>query len=510
MRKRIGIYILILGGLWITCHAQAAGTPEQWLAQAARHEQAHQTDSALALYNRLIASRPLHDPEGQLAMVTALNRAGIIYLNKGNYLQAYHNLLDALALCEQYGIGSEQARLYNNIGNIYYHFRQYDAATGYYRRALALTPDSASAGYYNNLGQALADAGETDSALHYLHLSLGVCRRWGSDRLFALYNSLASLYRQEQRYDSAFHYYRLSTMESRKSHRVEHEAQNLSDLGELFLETGQADSARLYVGLSNALARENGFMKVRVENELILSRIHELEGDTGGAFVRYKQYAGLRDSLFNAGIFGDIGQLQRSYEAAKAERRIEQLEVERRHKERTLWIALGGVAVLSAVLLYIYRQNRRLNKAYRALVAKNIEIKQYEDKEKERKTQTPSATHDALYDKILAVMEDTEAICQPDFSVNRLAVAVGSNPTYVSRAIKNATGKPFRAFLNGYRVREAQRIFAEPNATRYTIESVALRVGFRSRNTFHDVFKEHSVVSPNFYLKSVAGNIPPN
>jgi len=84
-----------------------------------------------------------------------------------------------------------------------------------------------------------------------------------------------------------------------------------------------------------------------------------------------------------------------------------------------------------------------------------------------------------------------------------LAELVQSNQNYVSLAINNALKKNFRSFLNSYRIREAQRLFSEPDAAKYTIDVVAFMVGFKSRNAFHDAFKEITGVSPKFYFKSV-------
>lgn len=174
-------------------------------------------------------------------------------MNKGNYLRAYRSLIEALTLCETYGIVSEQSRIYNNMGNVYFHFRKYAIAEKYYRQALSLCEDSVSAGYYNNLGVVLAKMGEPDSAMCCFRRSLQVYRRYGNDRLYALYNSIASLYRQEMRDDSAYHYYCLSTMETRKHNKIEHEAQSLSDLGGLFLQLGRLDSAVTYINESDRL-----------------------------------------------------------------------------------------------------------------------------------------------------------------------------------------------------------------------------------------------------------------
>jgi len=200
------------------------------------------------------------------------------------------------------------------------------------------------------------------------------------------------------------------------------------------------------------------------------------------------------------------------YEVSKTNQQIEQLYVEQQIKERTIYyqtviqiFSLVVLLLVSGVLLSVFLQKRKLNTAYKALFEKNLEIINLQEKSSEKYKQN-TLTYDMqneLLDRILTLMEDASVICDPKFSVDKLADLVQSNQTYVSRVINNALKKNFRSFLNSYRIREAQRLFSEPEAAKYTIEAVALRVGFNSRNAFHDVFKEITGVSPSFYLKSV-------
>jgi AraC-like DNA-binding protein len=100
-------------------------------------------------------------------------------------------------------------------------------------------------------------------------------------------------------------------------------------------------------------------------------------------------------------------------------------------------------------------------------------------------------------------MDNTSIICDTEFSVDKLAELVQSNSTYVSQVINNVLKKNFRSFINEYRIKEAQKLFSAPDGTKYTIEAVALQVGFKSRTAFRDTFKEITGVTPNFYLKSL-------
>jgi len=107
-----------------------------------------------------------------------------------------------------------------------------------------------------------------------------------------------------------------------------------------------------------------------------------------------------------------------------------------------------------------------------------------------------------LLNRILAIMEDASTICDTEFSLDKLAELVQSNQNYVSQVINIALKKNFRSFLNSYRIKEVQRLFSEPDAAKYTIESLATMAGFKSPSAFRNAFKETTGVSPSFYVKS--------
>ena len=103
-------------------------------------------------------------------------------------------------------------------------------------------------------------------------------------------------------------------------------------------------------------------------------------------------------------------------------------------------------------------------------------------------------------------MEDTSIIFDYEFSLSKLAVLLQCNQVSVSQIINNVLKKNFRLFLNEYRIKEAQKLSSAPDAGKYTIESVANKVGFKSPNAFRHAFKAITGVSPGFYLKSIINN----
>jgi len=156
----------------------------------------------------------------------------------------------------------------------------------------------------------------------------------------------------------------------------------------------------------------------------------------------------------------------------------------------------------------LFFQNKRLNIAYKTLFDKNIKIIELQksskpESEKYKKSALTDEKQDELLEKILTLMENTEIICDTEFSLDKLAELVQSNATYVSQVINTEFKRNFRTFLNGYRIQEAQRLFSELDLSKYTIAAISQEVGYKSPAAFRSTFKEITGVSPNFYLKSL-------
>jgi len=363
------------------------------------------TDTALIYYNWLInTSAKETDFEQQKQIIGALSNAAAIYYYMSDYRSAYEFLIKALLLCEKTDYEPLQSVIYSNIGNIYYSFNKHDMAKLYYSKALDLCKDSLDMiVILNNLGASETESNNIDSAFYYLCKSLEISKQHDNFNLHSTLNSFALLYQKETKYDSAFYYFRLSLDEARKNNKIEKEAQNLSDLSKLFFEVNKTDSALFYIDLSNIAAKENNFLKILSENYLTLSKIEEAKGRSITSLAYFKKYANLKDSIFNVEHFGDINQLQRLYEVSQTNRQIEQLIIEKQIKEgiilyqRIIWlITLCVLLLVSAILLFVFSQKRKLNNAYKALFEKNLEIIALEQKSSENNREKHGKVHSPM------------------------------------------------------------------------------------------------------------------
>ncbi|MDR0437020.1 MAG: AraC family transcriptional regulator [Bacteroidales bacterium] len=467
-------------------------------------------DTALFYYSQLTnMSVKNADIELQKIAAKAFNRSAILYYDFSDYRTAYEFYIKALLLCEKSNYVAYMPRIYLNIGNIYFRFNKFDIAKSYYANALKLSQDSISiVAILNNLGSTELRNNNLDSAFYFLNKALYISKQHGDAFLPNVLDNLASYYQKVGQHDLALYYFRSALEETKKNGQIEMEAACLANLGRLFFEKNRIDSALFYIGLSNAIAEKNNFLRILADNYLTLSEIEKSKGNKTKALDFFEKYANLKDSVFNVDKFSDITQLQRLYEISKTNEQIERLAMEQEIKKRTIFyqkIVLIVLALICSVLLLLFFQKRKLDTAYETLVEKNLEIIDFQENftEKYKKSGLTDGMQDELLDKILVIMEDTSIVCDTEFSVEKLAELVNSNQKYVSQVINSALKKNFRSFLNNYRIREAQRLFSNQETTKYTIESVAVMVGYKSRNSFCNVFKEVTGVTPNFYLKSI-------
>jgi AraC-like DNA-binding protein len=110
--------------------------------------------------------------------------------------------------------------------------------------------------------------------------------------------------------------------------------------------------------------------------------------------------------------------------------------------------------------------------------------------------------------RINKVMENTDEICAPTFSLNQLADLLNMKYWNISHAINEIYGKNFNALLNEYRIKEACRRLGDiEKYGNYTIEAIALGVGFKSRSNFVTTFKNITGLTPSEYLNMAKSSI---
>ncbi len=83
-----------------------------------------------------------------------------------------------------------------------------------------------------------------------------------------------------------------------------------------------------------------------------------------------------------------------------------------------------------------------------------------------------------------------------DISLNEISDWIGFSPAYVSKMIKEFTGKNYIDYLNGSRIEKAKQLLQN---TQLSIKETGFKVGFNSIQTFMRTFKKYEGITPGQY-----------
>jgi AraC-like DNA-binding protein len=174
-----------------------------------------------------------------------------------------------------------------------------------------------------------------------------------------------------------------------------------------------------------------------------------------------------------------------------------------------LFFVIAGFLLVSIAAAFIYMLYDKRNKAYKALVQKQMDIVACEagetgiKPETGKKYKTSSLSTERKIEIAAALenaMKKDKVFLQPDLSLGKLAQYLGVNSKYLSQVIHETTGEHVTDFINRYRINEASRLLLDPAYHHISVEGIAEMVGFGSKSTFNAAFKKFTGVTPSFFV----------
>ncbi len=110
---------------------------------------------------------------------------------------------------------------------------------------------------------------------------------------------------------------------------------------------------------------------------------------------------------------------------------------------------------------------------------------------------------DEYYQRIISLVESKQLYLDPDLSMTKLAELTELSNGYISQIINTKGSTNFFDFINQYRVDEVIQKMKDEDYDHYTILSMAMDSGFKSKSTFNTVFKKSTGKTPSSYRKSL-------
>lgn len=177
-------------------------------------------------------------------------------------------------------------------------------------------------------------------------------------------------------------------------------------------------------------------------------------------------------------------------------------------------VAIGLALVIVIIFAFLlWQKNSQLRNRNRSLYEKNRQLLEMEREEqalrkevvenKYSRSNLSDEQKDTLIFRIQDILSNPENICQPEFTLAKLAKQAESNTTYVSQVINERYGQAFSNVLSSFRIKEACRRMSDESDKfgNMTIEGIATSVGFKSRTAFINAFKREVGLTPSEYLR---------
>jgi tetratricopeptide (TPR) repeat protein len=368
-------------------------------------------DSTIVLLKRgLAGSILLHYQSG---IAKSLSHLTTLYFNQGKYNESYRLLQQMLVIGKKTPFKSIVPLVCNNLGNYFVRQGQYDSASFYYYKAIALVERDPNnklslAFLYTNMSTVLINLAAYEKALHYLNKAEVKAREKKDYRLLTtvLINK-GSTYSIQEKWEDSRNNIQEALQLARKEHLLEQEQLALTNLGSIFFLQkkygeavpylrealdlkGNIDSlyrnsavtmlgkvyfamkdyslAERYMQDALVIAERLNIPKDIRENNEMLSKLYAETGNYKKAFEHQYAFIQIKDSLENINIKQSINQLEIKYSTAEKNKKIaeNQLKINRQGmliRQKNSWIigiSLGALllALTGVQFFNLYRINR--------------------------------------------------------------------------------------------------------------------------------------------------------
>lgn len=359
-------------------------------------------DSAIFYFQKgLLLKRNIDDPDGLISDYSAL---GNLYRERGDYENAQLQLMEALNIAETEQDSFSTTTIYAELGDIYATQNIWNVSENYYSRAIHLARLKGSrfmeARCLKKLGQIYQEQNKDAGAIENYEAALTIFTQ-----LKNKVNSAEVLVRLSQLYESESEFEKVKSMLEealRSSSRTQDVMSSLTTrlaLAQIEIKLGNTQA-----GLAHALACHSAFKKMDDKENLkstslLLSAVYARKGNFQEAYKYHQEYTILNDDLISVERAEAIKKYdllvttkKKDTEIARQNEQIQNQQLTLLRKNNQLLLLAGGlgfIALIAALLFFVYQKNKQLNQQKIQVLKKEQEADLMkaiiEGEEKERK-----------------------------------------------------------------------------------------------------------------------------
>lgn len=335
-------------------------------------------DSALVVANEALSlSQKIGYESG---MATSYRKLGVNYTQMGDYARAIECLFKSLQINERLNNKEEIFKLNNNMGNAYYSQGNYTSALAYFMKAYAYNKND---GLTNaNIGNTYIEKNNFSVALTYLNRALVAYRMVGDEYgVSDVLNSMGTAYEYSNSDSLAIVCY----LNSLKIKEAIGDVQGQSDLfggvGDILFRQKKYVASMRYENKSLELAKSIAYLMGIQQTEKKLSDIYDAVGNKNLAYLHYRRYISIRDSLYNEEQTKKTVRAEMNFDFDKKqaiEKAVHNEELKHQRTIRNSFIA--GFVLVVIFSLFIFRGYKKTRKQKHII---EIQKKIVEDQQKE-------------------------------------------------------------------------------------------------------------------------------
>lgn len=339
------------------------------------------------------------DIEVDRELTTILNGLGITYALLANYDKALEFHFQALILKEKEGDLSEISISLNNIGFVYFKLKDYEKALEYFLRSLDAKSEISDTfdldRLYINIGVCHIHLNRFTDASEYIKKGFEVCGVNCTDEIilegeFGL--GVANFNLKD--YSAARTHFMNSYNKAKSIEFKRWEAENLVYLARIDLIDNRYDEAKASLTEGESISSALKYNQLVLDHYKEFANLYRATQDYENAALYQNKYITLKDSLIGEELVKNIAKTQSQFEERENLRTIAQKD-EALARQRMLNLAIGTIAFLAALLVFVLYHNnkvrRRVNarlsvtntklaEANATIEAQNKQLQSYNDK----------------------------------------------------------------------------------------------------------------------------------
>ena len=476
MKQKYGLIVILLLLFFVNTEARANGdiSAQDALDIASKYYKVENYPEAMRYYTMTMQKAQLE--KNQRAYLVSIGYISNIYFNYNDYSRALHYLLKGYDTAKTTTNNKIQFSYLTNIIATYCRLNQPVKAREYY-----------------NILEKLPQKGFT-----------------ADNEYYKMYN-YGRILRAEKKYDEALKQF-YATRDFAKAHHMTtmYDLNLLSEIGNLYVETSDYDKALAYGKQCAELSKQIGSKELLTNAYQMLADAYTGLDDSANANIYRNLHNETADSVYNLPNLTSASTELFNYENSQNEEKIKSLNSSMGNLVIVVIILAVFIILLAALFFLVYRNNKRMNEGQLKLLEENRDIlAKTVDKVKVSSSSAKDGAEREKRLKLLGqineVINDGKSISDPDFSLQKLADAVGSNTKYVSQVINEYYNKNFKTLLNECRLREATRRLADQeHYGNMTIQAIYEEVGYTNAVSFIRAFKRMYGITPSEYQKNAA------